>query len=318
MLKSRREFFKTATATTIGVAVSSNLFSDPADSEASQVQLCVFTKCLQFIEDYERLGETLAFTGFNGADLPVRPDGLIRPDNVEVELPKVVKVLKKSGISVPMMVTAITSAEDPMTERVLRTASEVGIKYYRTGYLIYDQTKSIQENLDNHRRSFEKLEKINRKYDIHGAYQNHSGTRVGGPVWDLFWIVKDLDPHYIGIQYDICHAVCEGGVSWPLGMKLLTPWIKMTDIKDFIWEKVGNSWKVTYVPLGKGMVNFNQYLREYIKLKLTGPISIHFEYDLGGAQLAKSNPSMSLADISAFMKSDNAWLRNKLKEFGIE
>lgn len=317
MPKSRREFVKAATVTTFGTTINSNLFSNPFGFKASKLQICVFTKCLQFL-DYERLGETLAFTGFNGADLPVRAGSLINPDNVELELPKVVKILKKSGISVPMMVTSITNAEDPLTERVLGTASEVGIKYYRTGYLEYDQTKSILKNLDNHRRSFEKLEKLNRKYGIHGAYQNHSGTRVGGPVWDLYWIVKDFNPDYIGIQYDICHAVCEGGVSWPLGMKLLAPWIKMIDIKDFIWEKIDNKWKVSYVPLGKGMVNFDQFLREYTSLRLTGPVSIHFEYDLGGAQLGKSNPTMNLSDISQFMRSDIDWLRNKLKEFGVD
>jgi L-ribulose-5-phosphate 3-epimerase len=317
MIKSRREFFKIASSSIAGAAISPDLFSNSVSSKASGRQICVFTKCLQFI-DYTRLGDILASAGFDGADLPVRSDGLIRPDNVEVELPKVVKALKESGISTPMMVTAITNPEDPLTGRVLGTASESGIKYYRTGYLTYDQTKSIQENLDNHRRSFEKLEKINRKYDIQGAYQNHSGTRVGGPVWDLYWIVKDFNPDYIGIQYDICHAVTEGGVSWPLGLKLLAPWIKTTDIKDFIWEKVDNRWKVTYVPLGKGMVNFDQFLKEYIGLHLTGPFSIHLEYDLGGAQLGKSNPTMDQADISVFLKSDNSWFRSKLKEFGIE
>ncbi len=316
MSKSRREFVKTVGTTSLGAVISPKLFSNSVGSDSLKEEICVFTKCLQFL-NYDQLGETLAFAGFDGADLPVRPDGLIRPETVETELPKVVKSLKKSGISVPMMVTAITSAEDPMTEKILGTASAVGIKYYRTGYLKYDQAKSITENLDYHRRSFEKLEKINRKYGIQGAYQNHSGTRVGGPVWDLYWLVKDFNPDYIGIQYDICHAVCEGGVSWPLGMQLLAPWIKMTDIKDFIWEKINGNWKITYVPLGKGMVNFDQYLKEYKNLKIKGPVSLHFEYDLGGAQQGKSNPKMSLAEISAFMKSDNGWFRNKLKESGI-
>jgi hypothetical protein len=122
MIKTRREFFKTVSATTIGSAISPNLFSTSVDSKDSKIQLCAFTKCLQFI-DYERLGETLAFAGFDGADLPVRPDGYIRPDNVQTELPKVVKALKKSGITVPMMVTAIFNADDPLTERVLGIAS---------------------------------------------------------------------------------------------------------------------------------------------------------------------------------------------------
>ena len=316
MGKSRREFIKTASATTVGAAISPALFSNPADAKASPVTICAFTKCLQYI-DYERLGEKLAFAGFSGADLPIRPDGYIKPENVATELPKVVKVLKKSGIIVPMMVTAITIADDPEAERVLGTASELGIKYYRTGYLSYDQTKTIQDNLDIHKKAYEKLEKINRKFGIHGGYQNHSGIRVGGPVWDLYWILKDLDPTYIGVQYDICHAMCEGGASWSLGMKLLAPWIKMTDIKDFIWEKVNDKWKITYLPLGMGMVDFNAYLRTYTRLKISGPISMHFEYDLGGAETAKPNPTISVEDISVHMKNDNAWFRNKLKEFGI-
>jgi L-ribulose-5-phosphate 3-epimerase len=316
MVKSRREFLKAAAATSVGAAMSPNLFSNPEVSKVPKVQLCAFTKCLQFI-DYERLGETLAFAGFDGADLPVRPDGYIRPDNIETELPKVVKALKKSGIIVPMIVTAITNADDPQTERILGTASELGIKYYRTGYLNYDSVKSLPENLDNHKQTFEKLEKINRKYGIHGGYQNHSGTRVGGPVWDLYWIVKDFDPAYVGVQFDVCHAVCEGGASWPLGMKLLTPWIKMTDIKDFIWEKINNRWKITYVPLGQGMVNYNLYLKEYTRLKINGPVSIHFEYNLGGAELGNLNPQMSLSDISTYLKTDNYWFRSKLKEFEI-
>jgi L-ribulose-5-phosphate 3-epimerase len=316
MGKSRREFIKTATATTVGAAIGTNLFSNPLETKLSPLPVCAFTKCLQFI-DYERLGETLALTGFDGADLPVRPDGYIRPDNVATELPKVVKVLHKSGISVPMMATSIINADDPDAERVLGTASNLGIKYYRTGFLIYDQKKSIQENLDGHKKGLEKLEKINRKYGIHGGYQNHAGTRVGAPLWDLYWILKDFDPAYIGVQYDVCHATCEGGLSWSLGMKLLAPWIKTTDIKDFIWEKVNGKWEIIYLPLGKGIVDFNSYLKAYTRLKISAPISIHFEYDLGGADLGKPNPTMSLQDISVFMETDINWLRPKLKEFGI-
>jgi len=41
-----------------------------------------------------------------------------------------------------MMVTDIVSSDDPATETVLGTASEMGIKYYRMGYLSYDPGKA--------------------------------------------------------------------------------------------------------------------------------------------------------------------------------
>jgi sugar phosphate isomerase/epimerase len=164
----------------------------------------------------------------------------------------------------------------------------------------------------------EKLEKINRKYSIHGGYQNHSGTRVGGPVWDLYWLVKDCDPAFMGVQYDIRHAVCEGGASWPVGMKLLSPWIRTLDVKDFLWKKVESNWKITNVPLGEGMVDLDAWLKHYIALELSGPVSIHYEYDLGGAESGKTNPSMGLNEITGFLKRDLLYLHSKYRQSGLE
>ncbi len=317
MKSSRREFIKTTSATIAGAVISPQIFANSIQSSTGSTPFCVFTKCLQFL-DFDRLGETLAKAGFDGAELAVRPGGQVLPGNVKVDLPKAVKALKKSGITVPMMVTAITDAEDPATETILATASGLGLTNYRLGYFDYDRTKSVPENLDHYKKVMEKLEKINRKYKINGGYQNHSGTRVGGPVWDLYWLLKDSDPAFIGVQYDIRHAVVEGAESWPLGMKLLSPWIKTTAIKDFYWKKENGRWSLENVPLGEGMVNFDNYLKEYIRLGISGPVSIHYEYDLGGAELGKTNPKMSLAEISVHLKDDLAWLRKKFADYKIK
>jgi L-ribulose-5-phosphate 3-epimerase len=316
MNQSRREFIKTASAVSAGAVFSPELFTGPPDAKAKTYPFCVFSKCLQFL-DYEHLGMALADIGFKGAELSVREEGHVLPGNVKTDLPRAVKTLQKSGISVPMMVTGIVSAEDPLTEAILGTASELGIGFYRMGYLSYDPGKTIMENLSIHKKTFDKLEKINRKFGIQGCYQNHSGTRIGGPVWDLYWLVNGCDPDFIGVQYDIRHAVVEGGVSWPLGMKLLSPWIKTTAIKDSIWIKENGKWKLKYVPLNQGMVDFDMYLREYVNLGISGPVTIHYEYDLGGAQSGSKNPTMSVKEISDYMKTDLNWLKSKFREHNI-
>jgi L-ribulose-5-phosphate 3-epimerase len=316
MKQSRRVFIKTASAGSAGAILSPGLFSNSEFSEARTHPLCVFTKCLQFL-DYEQLGEALSLMGFKGADLSVRDGGHVLPENVKTDLPRAVKILHKSGIQVPMMVTGIISAEDPLTETILGTASDLGIGYYRMGYLSYDPAKSITENLEIHKKAFDRLEKVNRKFGIQGCYQNHSGARVGGPVWDIYWLVKDCDPESLGVQYDILHAVVEGAESWSLGMKLLSPWIKTAAIKDFYWKKQDGKWKRTYVPLGEGMIDFDAYLREYTSLGISGPVTIHYEYDLGGAQSGSGNPTMSLKEISGYMSNDLKWLKNKFNEHGI-
>jgi sugar phosphate isomerase/epimerase len=312
----RRKFLKTASILATGTVVIPKNFASAQVPKATTYPVCIFTKCLQFL-DYDHLAETIASIGFDGADIPVRKGGYVLPENIKKDVPKAIKALQKAGVKVPMMVTDISGPDYPEIESVLGTASQLGITHYRMGYLTYDPAKTIPENLDLHKKTMEKLEKVNRKFNIHGAYQNHSGTRVGGPVWDLYWILKDADPAYIGCQYDIRHATCEGGYSWSIGMKLLAPWIKTTDIKDFIWKKQNGKWQVENVPLGEGQVDFDAYFKEYKKLGMTGPVSMHFEYDLGGAESGKTNPTMSLEKISSYLKNDLKWLKTKFEQHKI-
>lgn len=314
--QSRRDFIKKASAISAGAIISPKLFSGSQIAEPETHPFCVFTKCLQFL-DYAQLGDTLADIGFKGAELSVRDKGHVLPENVRTDLPRAIKTLQKSGVSVPMMVTGIKSAEDPFTETIIGTAADLGVKHYRMGYLAYDPNKSIADNLSIHKKTFENLEKINRKFGIQGGYQNHQGARVGGPVWDLYSLIKDCDPEYMSIQYDIRHAVVEGAGSWPLGMKLLSPWIKTTAIKDFYWKVTNGKWKITNVPLGEGMLDFDAYMEEYVSLGISGPVTIHYEYDLGEAQRGSRNPSMSLEKISEFMKNDLNWLKKLFNEHGI-
>jgi len=316
MKNSRREFLKTTSATAAGVVISPHIIAGSAISGAKRDPICVFSKCLQFL-DYEHIGETLALVGFDGADLSVRKGGHVLPENIKIDLPKAVKALQKSGMSVPMMVTDINGQDNQQTEQILGTASDLGVKFYRMGYLNYDKEKTIQANLDDHKKSIEKLEKINQKFGIHGSYQNHPGTVVGAPLWDLYWLLKDSNPVNIGVQYDIGQAVMEGSASWPLALKLLSPWVKTTVIKDFEWQKKNGKWERTYIPLGNGMVDFDTYLKMYSGLGLSGPITVHYEYDLGGAQSGKKNPTMSLDEITVFLKNDLKWLTNKLNEHKI-
>lgn len=315
--KSRRHFIKNATAITGGMVISGPLAASQISSSNNKRPIHAFTKCLQFL-DYNKMAELLARNGFDGADLTVRSGGQILPENVRKGLPAAFTALRKAGIGTEMIVTNINDAKHPDTKAILKTMAAIGIRHYRMGYLSYDNKKTMPENLDAHKRNFEKLAKLNRVYGVTGNYQNHSGSKVGGPVWDLYFLLNGCDPKYMGVQYDIRHATVEGGMSWPTGMKLLEPWIRTTDIKDFIWEKnTEGVWKVKNVPLGKGMVDFEKYFEMYKALAIKGPISIHYEYDLGGAEHGKTETTMSLSEIENFMKKDLEFLQNKLVKFGL-
>lgn len=316
-MNSRRNFIKTTALGVTGLSLAGKSVTSEMFTPAVKRPIHVFTKCLQFLT-YEEIANVLAELDFDGADLTVRKGGQVNPENVETDLPKAIKALRSTGIGSNMIATDVNNADNPLFRRVLKTMAEQEIRYYRMGYLNFDDKKSIPQNLDDIRITFEKLEKLNREYGVTGNYQNHSGTRVGGPVWDLYYLLKDRDPEYIGVQYDVRHATVEGGESWPVGMKLLSPWIRTTDIKDFIWEKDKNGkWSIKNVPLGEGMVDFNKYFDLYKSFGIEAPVSIHYEYDLGGAEHGRANPTMSKDEIFSLLKKDLTFVRAQFKAYGL-
>ncbi len=288
---SRRNFIKTTGVAGLGIPfmnfTGTQIFNKSNADNSLQWKIFMFSKHLQFL-DYQETAETMAEAGLEGADLTVRPGGHVLPENTATDLPKAVNALNKQGLKVGMLTTRINNTEDKYTEEILSIAHNLGIKYYRLGYLKYHNEKGIVKSLEDHKANIEKLALLNEKYSIHGGYQNHAGTRVGGPVWDLWHILNGLNPEYIGCQYDIRHAVLEGGSSWPLAIKLLKNYIKTIVIKDFKWIKNDKGWRGVSVPLGEGMVDFQAFFKLLKTLKIAAPLSLHFEYPLyAGKQLSK-------------------------------
>jgi sugar phosphate isomerase/epimerase len=176
----------------------------------------------------------------------------------------------------------------------------------------YDQIITMSENLTRMKARMEKLARLNEKYGIHGAYQNHSGNSFGASVWDLWEVIKDHDPHYLGCQFDVRHAMVEGGNSWVNDLMIIMPYIRTYNIKDFVWNKKDNKWQAESVPLGEGMVDFAKYF-ELIKLhSVKGPVSMHFEYPLGGADQGARALTIPKEKIIQSMKTDLVKLRQMM------
>ena len=275
---TRREFLSTmalagASIPLTELSAGKPVFTPPVSSRP----IHVFSKPLQWL-GYDALAKILSEAGAEGIDLSVRPLGHVLPENVESDLPKAVDAARKNGLKIDMIVTGIKNADEKYTESIIRTASSLGIKYYRLGEINYDESTGIMETLHKVNADFRKLAELNSKYKIHGAFQNHSGTRVGASVWDIYEILKDLDQAFVGCQYDVRHAVVEGGISWVNGFKLISPWVKCTDIKDFKWSQTNGKWAPESVPIGEGMVNFDDYFKLVKKYNVSGPMSIHLEY----------------------------------------
>jgi sugar phosphate isomerase/epimerase len=266
---SRREFLAGTGASLLCAAAATQLEAAPQSTR----RICAFEKPLPFLSDSE-LAATMAMNGFSGIESTVRKGGRVLPGKVEDDLPRLRDALAKRGLEITIIATDINDAADPHTERVLRTAARLGIRYYRMGWYQYDLTKPILPQLDVVAAKLPALVDLTRELGMTALYHNHSGAdRVGAPVWDIYGLIKGFDPRVIGIGFDIQHATIEGGLSWRIQFKLIQSHLAAVYVKDFVWEKG----EPKEVPLGTGQVDrkFFPMLRE---TPFAGPICLHIEY----------------------------------------
>jgi L-ribulose-5-phosphate 3-epimerase len=126
-------------------------------------------------------------------------------------------------------------------------------------------------------------------------------------VWDLGVLLEGVAPDGVGVQYDIRHAVAEGGESWPVSLRMIAPHIDTIAVKDFHWaRRPDGQWEPLSVPLGEGMVNFPAYLRQLLARGPLPPATMHFEYEPlemaggGGAARRKETVDGMRRDLTRF------------------
>jgi len=307
---SRREFVARTTVAglTIGALGTASraagaLASPHRDAEPT---IAVFSKHLQWLP-FADVGPVIAESGLRAVDLTVRPGGHVLPERVEDDLPRAVESLRRSGLGVPMITTAITDARDPLTRRLLETARKLGVSHYRMGYWTFPPNVAPLQALREMKPRAMALASLNRELGVRGGYQNHVGTRVGGSVWDLGVLLEGIAPDGLGVQYDIRHAVAEGGESWPVTFRMIAPHIDTIAVKDFHWARRGDGrWEPHSVPIGDGMVNFPAYLRQLLARGPLPPTTVHFEYPPlemdggGGAERRRQTVEGMRRDLTRF------------------
>jgi sugar phosphate isomerase/epimerase len=284
-----------------------------------KLKIAIFSKHLQFV-DGEELAKTAAELGFDGIDITVRKGGHIEPERVKQDLPKLVAIIRQHGLDVPMITTDIADAETPFAEDVIRTASELGARYYRFGAFKYAADKPYAAQLDAFKPRLAKLAALNARYQSCAIYHTHSGVGlVGASIWDLHEIMRDLDPKAVGINYDVGHATVEGGLGgWINSFQISGAHLRGIALKDFVWEKDARGrWHEQWIPIGQGMVRFPEFFAMLAKTSFAGPVQLHYEYPLGGANNGARTLTMPRAEVLAAMKKDLTAIRAYMGKAGV-
>ncbi len=306
---SRRNFVKKATAASCSIPLLFSPFKTAlADHNQDDLDISIFSKHLQFL-DMKGAGQAAAELGFNGVDLTVRPHGHIEPQDVSSSLANALHDIKNAGSTCRMITTAITDAQNSFDAEIIKTAGNLGVDFYRANWFKYLEDKTMNDSLEMYQKKIQELGDLNREHGIIGCYQNHAGTKIGGSFWEIEKLLATVDTDYFGVQYDIRHALAEGGYSWENGLRLLHNNIKTIVLKDFKWANVNGKWTAVNVPIGQGMVNFYKYFQLLKSYGLKPPVSLHLEYPLGGAEKGANSISIDKKFVFEAMKNDLETIR---------
>jgi sugar phosphate isomerase/epimerase len=284
-----------------------------------KLKVTIFSKHLQFVQGAE-LAKTAAELGFDGIDITVRSKGHIEPASVATGLPALVKQIRAHGLEVPMITTDIVDAETPFAEDLLKAASALGIRYYRFGAFKWDPKQNYAAQIQEFKPRLAKLADLNARYKMCAIYHTHSGVGlVGASIWDLHEIMRDLDPALVGINYDVGHATIEGGLGgWIASFRICGPHLRGIAVKDFAWGKSAKGeWQAQWKPIGEGMVKFDQFFGMVAETDFNGPLQVHYEYPLGGANSGARTLTMPREQVLAAMKKDLTALRGNLAQAGL-
>jgi sugar phosphate isomerase/epimerase len=300
-----------------GAAAASSLAAS-ANAQEKMI-ICAFSKHFQWTTVQE-LATLCAGFGYEGIDLTLRSGGHVLPERVEDDLPKAVEIIKKAGLKIPMITAGIEDVKSPHAEKMIKTLAAQGIRKYRWGGFRYKDNAGIPEQLVEFKARVKDLAAMNKQYGVCAMYHTHSGVgQVGASMWDLYLLLKDFDTNAVSVNYDVGHAVVEGGYGgWIHSSRLLMPYIRGVAVKDFKWKQTDKGWVPGWCALGQGMVNFKKFLPMLKAANFTGPLQLHMEYpDLGGADTGKTTFTIPKDQLLAIMKRDLDTLKNLVREAGL-
>ncbi|PYV22685.1 MAG: sugar phosphate isomerase/epimerase [Acidobacteria bacterium] len=306
---SRRNFLALASAAACSRAVSlpEDARADSPSRGPYKGKLCFFSKPLPEM-DWRRLAQAAKRVGFDGVDLTVRPGGHVIPERAAEDLSRAVDMIRREGLDVPMITTALTSATDPTARPILSTAAKLSIGLYKPGYYQY-KLVDVRRELEQAGAEFRGLVALSERYGIQVGYHNHE-EYIGAPVWDMASVIGPLDPKWAGFYFDPRHAVAEGGVGgWKIATNIVLPRLKMVAVKDFRWEKTARGWEDKNCPLGEGMVDWKYFFGKLASSGFHGPISLHLEYEVPGSTTAEQEENKLAA-----VQRDLDFLKARVRE----
>jgi hypothetical protein len=330
---SRRELLKTMSLASL--AYAAGVKAATTQPKPRRPTLAIVSRHLQWT-DYKRGIEVAHAAGFPGIIWTVRKGAHVEPENVARDLPKIVEATRAAGLEVPMIITGIADVDAPKIDAILGTLQSLGIQRYRAAAPRYDYEHEFAPQYDAFAAKLRALADLNRRYGTTALFHTHSyANTIGGAAWDLWMVMKDLDPRFVGINFDIGHVTAKGGAGWREAVRAAHRYIQSLSVKDFLWMKrtdvaVGTwPWHTEFVQPGDGMVDFPDFFAYCRSMDFAGPIECYFEYkvpipgstarmDMLGTDYGKWQLEVDPDYFISLLKRDADFYKNLLRAAGFD
>jgi sugar phosphate isomerase/epimerase len=190
-----------------------------------------------------------------------------------------IEAISGVGLEVPIISTSVTSGNDPNGRQILGIAGFMGIPLFRPGYWKYGNAPNREIRLGEVQRDILGLASIARACNIATALHNSTGDCVGARLTDLNGILRNIDPRWVGYNFDPGLATETAGVDGAGGlMGLAMPRLKAVTVCDVTWDKDKPDPRKA-CPLGEGLVDWHQFFTALARARFVGPITIQVRYE---------------------------------------
>jgi L-ribulose-5-phosphate 3-epimerase len=233
---------------------------------------------------YPQLGLVAQQIGYEGVDLTVMEGGHVNPRIANVDLVRAIESVRGPGLEVPMISTNVTTMNDPNAYGVMAITGHTQVHLFRLGYWPYGLTGAgasgdIARRLAQVRNDLANVVAYGQRTEMIAMFPNRAGAYVGESIWDAQSVIGDMDPQWIGYQFDPSQATAEGGVAgWEIALRLALPRLRAIAVQDFTWAKEGKGTKMQMCPMGEGLVDWEKFFGILAQAQFAGPLSIHMEY----------------------------------------
>ena len=223
--------------------------------------------------------------GVAGYDLAVRPEHPVNPDNAQDELPRLAALMRKNGLSIPMVTGNFDLLEPshPTALPVLRGMAEAGVGLLKLGYFRYRPDEHVYtEEVERVRGILAQWQEPAREYGVKVCYHCHSGWYMGMNVASLMHLLSGFDPECLGAYLDPCHMAINGE-AFPTGLAMARDYLSILSAKDVLLTRSAKnghgSTEMRLVQAGEGMVDWTEVFDGLAGVGYDGPVSIHCEFE---------------------------------------